>query len=54
MAMISIGCETDRFGRPVYTYIDSDDLSDEEYAEYYRRLEEEGSWSANQYLRSIA
>lgn len=54
MAMIPVGYETDKYGRPVHTYIDTDNLSDEEYAEYYRRLREEGSGSAFKYLISVA
>lgn len=54
MAMISIGYKTDKYGRPVYAYIDTDDLSDEEYAEYHRLLREEGDSSAFKYLISVA
>lgn len=54
MAMVSVGCVTDEFGRPVYTYIDTDELSDEEYAEYCKILEEKGSFEASKYLCSVA
>lgn len=54
MAMVSVGCVTDEFGRPVYTYIDTDELSDEEYAEYCKILKEKGNFEASKYLCSVA
>ena len=36
MSLIPVGYEKDKCGRQVVEYVDTDDMSDEDYAEYCR------------------
>ena len=53
MSMIEIKNEKDEFGRPIITYVDTDELNDEQYYEYYK-LKREGKHSeAFKFIKSI-
>lgn len=50
MSLVLIKTSKDEYGRPVETYVDTDDMSNEDYAEY-RRLEKEDKEKALNFLR---